>query len=547
VLTEYRSEIRDSTISTLLERVRKQNLNEYLIALRLERIRQFKGAEVRFDFPVTALVGPNGGGKTTILLAAACVYKGSEPRVLFRKSRVGDDAMDDWVLEYELISKGANPKGTIKASVTFKGNQWQRPLDYSRQVKPIGIVRTIPASDNPSFALRNRLSIHGKLKNGHQSISENPIDNLDGIRQEAERILGKSLKDFRLVEVVFKTVRESGGRRKRIIDSREEVDENKQLITYRFVDTPRQTRTLTAQQRIYIGSDGANAYSEFSFGAGEASIIHLVTDVEALPDGSLLLIDEIENGLHPLAVRRLVEYLISAADRKRLQVIFTTHSDYALAPLPSEAIWAALDGRVQQGKLSIEILRAVSGRIDKELAIFVEDEFAKDWVEGMIRDKLAERFEQIGVYALNGDGVAVGVHQSHSIDPSVSFKSICIVDGDSKQGVDDTKGIFRLPGEMPELTVFNEVVRNLENNLAVLTAACHVPLEKQETVRNAIAEVSYANRDSHLLFNQVGQRLSLIPEKTISGAFLTIWISEHQEEVERVATHIRNAFDAKKP
>ena len=137
--------------------------------------------------------------------------------------------------------------------------------------------------------------------------------------------------------MVLKTVRESG------------INESESLIRVKrwmrisnssrigLSDTPRQTRTLTAQQRIYIGSDGANAYSEFSFGAGEASIIHLVTDVEALPDGSLLLIDETENGLHPASRPTIGRAFISAADRKRLQVIFTTHSDYApRAPLPSE-------------------------------------------------------------------------------------------------------------------------------------------------------------------------------------------------------------------
>ena len=94
----------------------------------------------------------------------------------------------------------------------------------------------------------------------------------------------------------------------------------------------------------------------------------------------LVLIEEIENGLHPISVRRMVDYLIDVAKRKNIQTVFTTHSDYALAPLPSEAIWATIDGKLQQGKLSIEVLRSVSGRIDKRLAIFVEDEFAQNWL-----------------------------------------------------------------------------------------------------------------------------------------------------------------------
>src|SRR5207249_139742 len=117
---------------------------------------------------------------------------------------------------------------------------------------------------------------------------------------------------------------------------------------------------------------------------GEASVIHVISDIEALPDGSLVLLEEIENGLHPLAVCRLVDYLIAVSARKRLQILFTTHSDHALMPLPSEAIWATVDGRVEQGKLSIATLRAVSGRIDRRLAIFVEDTFAESWLRAII-------------------------------------------------------------------------------------------------------------------------------------------------------------------
>lgn len=72
-------------------------------------------------------------------------------------------------------------------------------------------------------------------------------------------------------------------------------------------------------------------YPEFHFGAGEASIIRIVVDVEAAPDGAMILIEEIENGLHPVATGRTVEYLLEVARRKSCQVIFTTHSNDALA------------------------------------------------------------------------------------------------------------------------------------------------------------------------------------------------------------------------
>src|SRR5205085_4011386 len=163
-----------------------------------------------------------------------------------------------------------------------------------------------------------------------------------------------------------------------------------------------------------------------------------------LPENSLLLVEEIENGLHPIAVRRLVEYLIDIADRKRMQILFTTHSDYALAPLPPEAIWAAIDGKVQQGRLSIELLRVVSGRIDKRLAIFVEDEFSKTWIEAVLRERLGEHLDEIGVYAVAGDGNAVRIHLGQMSNPAITFHSLCFIDGDSRQKEDIANRIYKL-------------------------------------------------------------------------------------------------------
>lgn len=47
----------------------------------------------------------------------------------------------------------------------------------------------------------------------------------------------------------------------------------------------------------------------------------MVTIIEAAPPNSLILIEEIENGLHPIATQRMVEYLIEVAERKSVQAI----------------------------------------------------------------------------------------------------------------------------------------------------------------------------------------------------------------------------------
>ena len=72
------SEIRASQISGLISKVQLSDYGKYLRSMRINRARGLTGAEVRFDFPVTALIGPNGGGKSTVL---------GEPMLIWRSSQ----------------------------------------------------------------------------------------------------------------------------------------------------------------------------------------------------------------------------------------------------------------------------------------------------------------------------------------------------------------------------------------------------------------------------------------------------------------------------
>jgi hypothetical protein len=298
-----------------------------------------------------------------------------------------------------------------------------------------------------------------------------------------------------------------------------------------------------ADDTFLVGRTGENNYSEFHFGAGESSIIRMITRIEQAPTNSLILIEEIENGLHPVATRRMVEYLIDVADRRSIQTVFTTHSDYALQPLPSEAIWASINGKLRQGALSVEALRAVSGRVDKKLAIFVEDEFAKAWIDSILREKLGADYDQVEVHAVHGDGNAVATHRSHAANPAIEFKSMCVIDGDSEQVDNIENGIIRLPGRQPELTVFQSVKERLVTDLAILTVSCQRAPETQNEVARAIEEVSRTNRDPHLLFNQLGMKIGFVPEAIIRGAFLSLWVRNNNEFCDHLKVQVKSLID----
>lgn len=481
------SEIRESTKQELLDKVRRQNYGKYLLKANINKLRGFEDESITFDFPVTALIGPNGSGKSAVLGAAGCAYKPIKPGVFFPKSTVGDDSMAGWRVEYELVDKALQPRQTIKRTSNFRQAKWVRGDVADRDVQFFGIERTVPAGEKTRYKQLMRSTY----------VHRPPIEQIDaGVARQVEHILGKSVQQYR-------------------------------------------TTKYGADDRFLIGRAGENSYSEFHFGAGESSIIRMIMRIEQMPENSLVLIEEIENGLHPVAATRMVEYLVDVAQRRSIQTIFTTHSDHALAPLPNEAIWACLDGKLQQGKLSVEALRAVTGRIDRKLAVFVEDEFAKSWVDAIFREKLGSQFEQVEVHVVHGDGNAVKVHKGHEENPAITSKSLCVIDGDSRQNDDPAVGILRLPGGQPELEVLNYTLNNLERELAVLTVSCQRAPEAQATVRTEVERVSRTNRDPHLVFNQIGLAIGFVSEAIVRGAFFQLWIRAHDDFCNQLADAAR--------
>lgn len=476
-----RSEIRSSVIAELQDKVRKSNYGKFLTRLTLTRVRGFHGQEVRFDFPVTALIGPNGGGKTTVLGAAGCAYKEVQPRQFFAKSGKFDDSMQDWSIEYELLDRQEQQREIFRRTASFRRQRWNRDA-LSREVLTFGVARTVPANE--------RVELRRCASTGFAV----PPDRIFVLKAEvadaAKKILGKDISSFESIQV-----------------------------------------DASGKVSLLAGKTGTGTgYSEFHFGAGESSVIRMLMDIEASGENSLILIEEIENGLHPVATVRMVDYLIDVAHRKKAQVIFTTHSNDALIPLPTDAVWVCLNGDIVQGKLDIRALRAVTGQIEARLALFVEDDFARNWLEVALRRSTKPvALDAVQIHAMQGDGTAVKINQYHNADPSAPFPSRCYIDGDSKQSESAT--VFRLPGEMPETYVYYRVLERIQPAAARLTAALQLPLTRQSEVVDVVTGTGDTCRDHHLLFTQIGERLGLLAEVIVRGAFLSVWADEYPDEV----------------
>lgn len=480
-LTDFRSEIRDSTFASLSEKVAKGNYKRYLTRIVLKRIRGFTDREVTFDFPVTAVVGPNGGGKTTVLGAAGLIYRAVPPRRFFAKSGKYDSSMKDWTVEYQLIDREVNQRLPVFRTASYLKQKWNRNA-VERDVLIFGVERTVPATERRELVK----AVGGKFAAARE------IALTDIVKQNVSRILGKPVEGFNQL----------------------------------FVDK-------AGKVTLYTGrTNKGDEYSEFHFGAGEASVIRIVSEVEDAAASSLILIEEIENGLHPIATQRMVEYLIEVAERKACQVIFTTHSNDALRPLPSKAIWAAYDGEVLQGKLDIAALRTITGQIDARLAVFVEDVYAEQVVTTALRYTAGVELSAVKIHKMGGDSPALSVNEQHNLDPTATFPSVCILDGDKAEKADPNKSVFLLPGSgHPEQYVFDQVFDRLDSVAAKLTVSMQLPASKQEQVKAVVKSRRLTNHDIHVIWEQIGEDLDFTAGQIVATAFLSIWAQEFPEEV----------------
>lgn len=474
-----------------IERVRTNNFKQFIKKVHLRNVRGFVDETIEFKSPVTALVGTNGGGKSTILGGAALSYKNIRPGQFFPKAFVGDDGMADWTVEVELVDKALSKDKTITRTARFAQSKWRRDGFPDRHVEYIEIQRTVPAGELSRF----------------------------------RKFLAGDMADFTIANLSADTVKYATA----VLD--------KNIENYRAI-----TANANSAAKMYIGSTGAaEKYSQFHFGAGEASIIETIDRIEQAPENALILIEEVENGLHPVAVRLFVQYLQNAAKRKRLQIIFTTHSQDAVDQLPPEAIWASINKRVWNGKLSIESLRAITGITPNTRVVYVEDEFVVDWVKnaiGRYGDGIAQTTK---VFAAGGYPNVLNVCKYHNENKMLPVKSIALVDGDIyKPGGDPLPNFAHYIGDgFPEAIVFDYVYDNRIELASIIRQRCLLSQFGEDRIISAIESVRNSACDPHVIFSSLSEKLDFLSAVQIRAGMIDLFNEKNPDFWKEVMLAIR--------
>ncbi|MCG7583750.1 ATP-dependent endonuclease [Mycolicibacterium sp. OfavD-34-C] len=363
---------------------------KFLSGIRIAGLRGWDAELVEFRYPVVAIAGVNGAGKSTVLKAAAAAYRAPEngaaatyyPDDFFPKTPWEEVAGVSLIYDIRL--------GDQSRTITVRkpSSRWRgAPERVERATYFLDISRIQPANTQIGYG-----------RTAQEVISRGTSEPLSADQvAQLSRTLGRKYEYARI---------ERG-----------------------------------AGKQVGVLSQNGVEYSNFHQGAGEDSILDLIALISAIPDYSLVVIDEVEASLHPQAQRVLITEFLDLAHRKRLQIIFSTHSPFVLEQLPSVArMFIAVDRdskrKVLYGVSSDFALNLMDNERHEELDIYCEDHQAEYLIERILAVGAADKPDLLQRLRITPVGPASTVISLATIAAADKLprKSVCVVDAEQSPG-----------------------------------------------------------------------------------------------------------------
>lgn len=104
-----------------------------------------------------------------------------------------------------------------------------------------------------------------------------------------------------------------------------------QIVDFKFISTPRNEVMLELVESF---GGVESPYDASLLSDGTLRILSIAAAVLTVASGSLVVIEEIDNGVHPNRAAQLIKSILDVAARRQLQVLLTTHNPALLDALP---------------------------------------------------------------------------------------------------------------------------------------------------------------------------------------------------------------------
>lgn len=403
----------------------------FIKKLTFEKFRHIDELELNFPAPVVVISGSNRSGKTTALLSIACShfefkkrnYKNGELErqtwsdVL--KFTNHDSQTNDWT--YYLDIKTGAKLETKRGQRKHATKKWNGLGKKESQIKGVSVVyldldRILPARYHSDV-------LHKKALNG-TPVAISSAANQKLIEEFLSYVLEESYTLNKLANHIGKDV---------------------------------------------LGFSASNNYSSYNSASGEDVLAKIIIECTEAPKHSLILIDELELGLHPKIQRRLMDIIFEISDRDHKQFIITSHSGTVTSCVPDTARIFIDNKTTEHTAISPISVNAALSKMDSESYPLV-DLFCEDDVAEYIIKKALQQAESISntkishkLFNIIKSGPASSTYENFIIRKriynQVKIKSghACILDGDMRN-LKDKEGnhqypledlVFFLPGDFP--------------------------------------------------------------------------------------------------
>lgn len=399
------------------KRSRFSNFGSVITSMEVNGFRGLS-ANISFDYPVVAITGLNGAGKSTIAQLMLCAYKKISTAIQSKRYYIANffpvSAADPnpFLSEASVTYRYQTDRPDISQDLTVSraSQEWS---GYKRQpeknVEYVGFTVYIPKVE------KSDLSVHGA-----KTLSLTEKRELENVGRLVSAILGSDYRD------VYAQGIQAKGR----------VSE------------------------ISMASRMGALYSENNMGFGEGRAVYTVRLLENCPAQSLIVLEEPETSLHEGAQHELAKYLLGVSYRRGHQIIFTTHSSAMINALPPQGrkLLARTEGGVNvfDNVSSSMIKTALSDGHSGHVILCVEDKFAQSLLREILRRTNKNLLYSTSIQPF---GDARAVREAKKALLIAKVKAIAVLDGDQTERFDE--GVLVLPGtQAPEIEVFSsEYVR----------------------------------------------------------------------------------------
>ncbi|MFZ6643214.1 ATP-dependent nuclease [Undibacterium sp. TC4M20W] len=390
-----------------------KNQNQLIPYIDYIRFPQYKNllpdTRIDFTYPITALVGPNGTNKSSVLKALYGVPGSNNVGNLWFSTAIdpieeGHGSPNCFIYGY-FNEKAGQITEVLKSRIKKENDP-----DYWEPSRPIAkygmtpFKKDAPAPEGGSKTRWNTISknvvyidfraalsafdkffYYGQIRNkGSETKAKKALirsrsphlksainSGAKSYEYYNERIVNRENRTLAVPEV--KAVSKILGR---------EYSEIK-LVRHSFFDGDGYTAQLKTKSR---------QYTEAFAGSGEFSVIALVNAVSLAEEKSLILLDEPEVSLHPGAQERLMDYLMDAVKHNKHQIVLSTHSPAFVRQLPEDAIKVMIVDNLlekvtipKQASLPEEAFFHLGDLGQGRRTILVEDKLGKAIVEKALR------------------------------------------------------------------------------------------------------------------------------------------------------------------